>query len=480
MPPAAATLGARRPPTPLTVQDRHVLSRRRRCRPARRSCVGLFTAEPLVAVAWDGRPVYRLAESVTESEDRRELTVKLRRDVRFHTGDADHALAVVARPADAQAERSSAGDRVDRGDRTITAASSRLHKPSTVQPEDLEHADRRQQRRARPALAHRPVQGDVDRAAGARAVRRVLPGTAGRAAGRDQEYPNHRAAWTGDDARRGQLPPRGQPRRDRVRRGGRRHPRLPAAAAVLHRARLQHAASGAARREVRRRDQRGHRSRRAGARTACAATARSPRARSGRITGPTRRAGSRSRSTRRRRRLRLDGVGLEVRPAGAASRCRPGSRSRAWSWPDDARFERIALLVQRQLYAVGIDMQLEPLPLKELAPRLSGRGLRRLHPRDGERPHPRAGPTDFWHSPPPTRSRIPAPGTSAPTPRSIGCRSRVPTTRCARRSLDVMHGDARRSAGGVPGLAARGARRRRLDSKCPTSPTATSSARSGR
>ena len=35
----------------------------------------------------------------------------------------------------------------------------------------------------------------------------------------------------------------------------------------------------------------------------------------------------------------------------------------------DDRFERIAQLVQRQLYAVGIDMQIEPLSLKELQPR---------------------------------------------------------------------------------------------------------------
>ena len=37
----------------------------------------------------------------------------------------------------------------------------------------------------------------------------------------------------------------------------------------------------------------------------------------------------------------------------------------------DDRFERIAQLVQRQLYAVGIDMQIEPLSLKELQPRLT-------------------------------------------------------------------------------------------------------------
>ena len=38
---------------------------------------GLFTSEPLVAAAWDGRPAYRLAESVSESDNRRRLTVTL-------------------------------------------------------------------------------------------------------------------------------------------------------------------------------------------------------------------------------------------------------------------------------------------------------------------------------------------------------------------------------------------------------------------
>ena len=36
----------------------------------------------------------------------------------------------------------------------------------------------------------------------------------------------------------------------------------------------------------------------------------------------------------------------------------------------DDRFERIAQLAQRQLYAVGIDMTIEPLPLVRLRPRL--------------------------------------------------------------------------------------------------------------
>ena len=39
---------------------------------------GMLSAEPLVSVGWDGRPVYRLAESVTESKDGTFLTVMLR------------------------------------------------------------------------------------------------------------------------------------------------------------------------------------------------------------------------------------------------------------------------------------------------------------------------------------------------------------------------------------------------------------------
>ena len=37
---------------------------------------------------------------------------------------------------------------------------------------------------------------------------------------------------------------------------------------------------------------------------------------------------------------------------------------------NDSRFERLAMIAQKQLADVGIDMQLEPLPLDELAPRI--------------------------------------------------------------------------------------------------------------
>ena len=48
---------------------------------------GLLSAEPLIAVGWDGRPVNRLAESVAESKDGRTLMVNLRSNLRFHSGE---------------------------------------------------------------------------------------------------------------------------------------------------------------------------------------------------------------------------------------------------------------------------------------------------------------------------------------------------------------------------------------------------------
>jgi peptide/nickel transport system substrate-binding protein len=48
---------------------------------------GVLSAEPLIAVGWDGRPVYRLAESAAESKDGRTLIVNLRPNLRFHSGE---------------------------------------------------------------------------------------------------------------------------------------------------------------------------------------------------------------------------------------------------------------------------------------------------------------------------------------------------------------------------------------------------------
>jgi peptide/nickel transport system substrate-binding protein len=66
----------------------------------------------------------------------------------------------------------------------------------------------------------------------------------------------------------------------------------------------------------------------------------------------------------------LDAAGFPMRPA---SQGRMPSRIRftCLLYADDARFERMALLVQKQLAAVGVDMTLEPLPLSTMGRRVA-------------------------------------------------------------------------------------------------------------
>lgn len=70
-------------------------------------------------------------------------------------------------------------------------------------------------------------------------------------------------------------------------------------------------------------------------------------------------------------RLRLDALGLPLRPA-AADKQQMASRFRITClyWADDQEFERIALLLQRQLAAVGVDVVLEPVKGDDLGARL--------------------------------------------------------------------------------------------------------------
>ncbi len=95
---------------------------------------GMFSSEPLVAAAWDGRPVFRLAESLVESEDGRQLTLTLRSDIRFHTGAKVTAPVV----RDLLAKKISAlpeiAGIVALDDRRLQFS---LHKASSVKAEDL-------------------------------------------------------------------------------------------------------------------------------------------------------------------------------------------------------------------------------------------------------------------------------------------------------------------------------------------------------
>jgi ABC-type transport system substrate-binding protein len=70
-------------------------------------------------------------------------------------------------------------------------------------------------------------------------------------------------------------------------------------------------------------------------------------------------------------RLRLDAAGLPVMPA-SGGRMDSRFRINCVFWSGDSQFERIALLLQRQLSSVGIDLQLEPATHTELTRRSRG------------------------------------------------------------------------------------------------------------
>ena len=159
---------------------------------------GVFSSEPLVAAAWDGRPVFRLAESLVESEDGRQLTVTLRSDVRFHTGDP--ITAPVVRDLSGEEARRASGDRRHRGARRSAPAVLSCTRPSSVKAEDLSTLLVDSNEPERLGAAHRPVQARLHRADGARTIRRLLPGeTRGRAGG-DSRVPDASRGVDGDDA----------------------------------------------------------------------------------------------------------------------------------------------------------------------------------------------------------------------------------------------------------------------------------------
>jgi peptide/nickel transport system substrate-binding protein len=399
-----------------------------------RELVGLFTSEPLVAAAWDGRPVFRLAETLTESEDRRLLTVKLRSDVRFHSGQPMTAPVVaelLTRKLPMVPEIASI---VAIDDQHLAI---RLHKPSTVKPEDLSAliVDSNDEKRAglrtgpfRMASTEPPVLEPFDQYyLGRPAVQRV----------EIREYANHRAAWTG--MMRHEVNFLHEVSRDAIEfaeAGGdiRAYPLLrPYYTALVFS--MRHA-------ELRRRE----------VRVAInEAIDRNELVRNGmRGQGqiaegpfwPNHWAYPQGRFpvsfNPEAARLRLEGVGLKVRPA--VPREIPSRFSfTCMILEDDARFERIALLVQRHLYAVGIDMRIQPLPLKELNPRLfsgnfdafllevgSGRVI--------------SWPYRYWHSPAPTSktyARTGYGGVDAALERLQVARSDEEVREAL---LDVMHG----------------------------------------
>jgi peptide/nickel transport system substrate-binding protein len=66
-------------------------------------------------------------------------------------------------------------------------------------------------------------------------------------------------------------------------------------------------------------------------------------------------------------RLRLDAAALPVRASADAPR---RFRFRCLFWSEDPQFERIALVVQRQLFEIGIDVEMVPVSVIEFRDRL--------------------------------------------------------------------------------------------------------------
>src|SRR5262245_15420132 len=94
-------------------------------------------------------------------------------------------------------------------------------------------------------------------------------------------------------------------------------------------------------------------------------------------------------------RKRLDEAGYPLRP-DAVRRVDMRFSVKCLTFGNDSRFDRLALLAQKELADIGIDLQLQPIPITELVPRvaagdfdaflfeMSGRNLSRVY--------------DFWHS----------------------------------------------------------------------------------
>ena len=68
-------------------------------------------------------------------------------------------------------------------------------------------------------------------------------------------------------------------------------------------------------------------------------------------------------------RLRLESAKLPIVPSARGGMARRFA-FRCLFWGEDAQFERIALVVQKQLFEVGIDVEMVPVPLSDLQTRL--------------------------------------------------------------------------------------------------------------
>jgi peptide/nickel transport system substrate-binding protein len=69
--------------------------------------------------------------------------------------------------------------------------------------------------------------------------------------------------------------------------------------------------------------------------------------------------------------LLLDAAGLSVKPSNEPGRMKSRFRFVCLTLENDARYEKIGILLQKQLYDIGVDMDVVALPYKELAGRIA-------------------------------------------------------------------------------------------------------------
>ncbi len=325
----------------------------------------LLSEEPLIAVGWDGRPVFRLAEAATESPDGDLLAIRLRTDVKFHTGEPVSATRVrqlLMLKADLMEEVS---DIQVTGEHTFVI---RLERPHSLKLVDLSeytiHDEHDLKLRTGPfeiaSLKPTVLERFDQYYQGAASVDRV----------EILEFPTHRAAWTAMMRREVNfLHEVNREAIDFLEAGGEitaypllrpyyvplvfnlKHP-------ILQRRDVRIAINEAIdREEIVRIGMRGH-----------GQIAEGPfwphhwayvQGRHGVEYNPEAAT------------LRLEAAGLGVRRASAQAM--PARLSfTCLLRQGDARFERIALVVQRQLFAIGVDMQFRLVPQKEFFRRVMG------------------------------------------------------------------------------------------------------------
>ena len=322
----------------------------------------LLSSEPLVSVDWDGRPSFKLAESAEMSADGLTLRVKLRSDVRFHNGERVTAQGVRDLLLPMLLTTNDVADVTSIGEDRLTI---RLHRAHSFKPVDLsfftiDHP-KRLDLRTGPfkvvSLEPSPVlEPFAQYHGGAPRVQRV----------EIKEYPTHRAAWTammrrdvnflhevsrdaiefidagGDIRTYPLLRPYYVPLVFNV-----RHP-------VLQRREVRIALTEAIdRNEIVRNGMRTH-----------GEPAEGP-------FWPHHWAYPRGRYpvpfNPEAAEARLDGAGLRVVRREPEMPTRFGFTCLIPA--GDTRFERIALLVQRQLFAIGVNMQLQAVPVGVLLDR---------------------------------------------------------------------------------------------------------------